>query len=100
MKSEIVLMKGNRSARITLRYDNPFTTTKPSYEGDPNILGIFDFHVTENHGYFVGEESPENAEWYLNLLPVLRLQHGITAQIDRMPPFDEYAPKLDPDLVY
>lgn len=100
MKSEIVLMKGNKSARITLRYDDPFTTTQATYEGDSNILGIFDFYFTESHGYFMGDESPTNAEWYLNLLPILRLQHGITAQIDKAPPFEEYAPKSDPNLVY
>ena len=99
-KTEIVLTKDARSARVTLRYDNPFDSTRVSFEGDPNILGVFDFYQSEAHGYFMGDALPTNAEWYMNMLPVLRLRHAIQAQVDTPPPFERFAEPLDHNLDY
>jgi len=100
MKTEIVLVKNTQSARITLTYSNPFTSTSVKVEGDPNIIGIFNFYSEGSHGYFMGSDSPLNAERYLNVLPMLRLNHKITSTIDNIPPFEKYMEPAEDNVVY
>lgn len=102
MKTSIVLSRGQQSARIEATYTNPFEDISLRFEGDPQLLGIYHhYSMQESIGYFIGAEDPANIEHHMNVLPMLRLRHGIDSSVIDPPNLSAYYEESDdPSVVY
>lgn len=102
MKTSIVLSRGQQSARIVATYTNPFEDISLIFEGDPQLLGVYYYYsMQESIGYFIGAEDPANIEHHMNILPTLRLRHGIESRVVDPPNLSAYYEGSDdPSVVY
>jgi len=102
MKTNIILSRGQQSARITATYTNPFEDTSLQFEGDSQLLGIYYYHLLqEPTGYFIGDADPINIEYHFNLLPTLLLMHNIQSRVIDAPDLSVYYEEsADPTVVY
>lgn len=102
MKTSIVLSRGQQSARIVATYTNPLEDVSLKFEGDSQLLGVYYYYsLQEPTGYFIGDADPTNIEHHMNLLPTLRLRHGIVSRVIDPPDLSAYYEESDdPSVVY
>lgn len=97
MKTEIILTRGAQAARVTLSYEDPFTSASlSSAEGDENLLGIYQFYLMRPpSGYFVGPETLDNVETYLKPLAQMYTHHNVRGRVVNPPAFERYYTTTD-----
>ena len=100
MKTKIILTRAQASAEVELSYDNPFEDVLFQFRGDMLLVKIYMYYLVRrgSTGYFMNLPEIDNIETHLNILPVLRMTHDISAQVHNPPALEDFVTEDDDPL--